>query len=76
MTGCLVFVSLASLAARTVTITLYAPVQYGFDLWWEFGFREMARSIAAERAPVAGGLVQPHGRDRSTATSGNSSGEP
>jgi hypothetical protein len=27
-------------------------------------------------APVAGGLVQPHGRDRSTATSGNSSGEP
>ena len=34
------------------------------------------RAIAAERAPVAGGLVQPHGRDRSTATSGNSSGEP
>ncbi len=33
-------------------------------------------AIAAERAPVAGGLVQPHGRDRSTATSGNSSGEP
>jgi hypothetical protein len=33
-------------------------------------------AIAAERASVAGGLVQPHGRDRSTATSGNSSGEP
>jgi hypothetical protein len=40
------------------------------------GFREMAPAIAAERAPVAGGLVQPHGWDRSTATSGNSSGEP
>jgi catechol 2,3-dioxygenase-like lactoylglutathione lyase family enzyme len=38
------------------------------------GFREMA--IAAERALVAGGLVQPHSRDLSTATSGNSSGEP
>jgi len=25
---------------------------------------------------LAGGLVQPHGRNRSTATSGNSSGEP
>jgi hypothetical protein len=25
---------------------------------------------------VAGGLARPHGRDRSTATSGNSSGEP
>ena len=30
----------------------------------------------ARQPPVAGGLVQPHGRDRSTATSGNSSGEP
>lgn len=41
--------------------------------------REMPQTtqVAARgRAPVAGGLAQPHGRDRSTATSGNSPGEP
>jgi hypothetical protein len=31
---------------------------------------------AEEAGPVAGVLLPPHGRDRSTATSGNSSGEP